>query len=74
VEANIAVIAGLFLTGLALLAYWFPRAIAYPIAVIAAWFAVALLYRGFVLFRQRTSAVRDASRESDASGLRRETD
>lgn len=53
VEANIAMIAGLCLVALAALAFTYPRAIAYPIAVFAAWLATALLYRGFVLHRGR---------------------
>jgi hypothetical protein len=37
--------------GVGALAFVFPRAIAYPIAVFAAWFAGALLYRGLTLYR-----------------------
>ena len=51
VEANIALAAGALLVGIAVLAYEFPRAIAYPVAVIAAWIGVALVYRGVRLFR-----------------------
>jgi hypothetical protein len=32
----------------------FPRAIAYPIAVLAAWMGIALLDRGFMLLRRRS--------------------
>ena len=53
VEAHIAIIAGLLLAGLAVLAYVFPRGIAYPLAVLGAWLAVALLYRGLALSRRR---------------------
>ena len=49
VEANIAVTAGLLVGGLAVLAYAFPLAIAYPVAACAAWLAVALFYRGLML-------------------------
>jgi len=52
VEANIAVVSGLLLAALAVLTWVFPRAIAYPIAVIAAWLAIALLYRGVELYRR----------------------
>ncbi len=52
-EANIAIIAGAFLVALAAWAFKYPRGIAYPIAVLAAWFAVAILYRGFRLYRNR---------------------
>ena len=54
VEANIAAIAGLSLAALAALAFEFPRAIAYPVAVFAAWAAAALLYRGLLLYRRST--------------------
>jgi cardiolipin synthase len=53
VEANIAVIAGVCLAALAALAFKYPRGLAYPIAVFAAWTAAALLYRGVMLYRQR---------------------
>jgi len=53
VEANIAVIAGLCLAAVAALAVTYPRALAYPIAFVAAWIAAALLYRGGMLYRQR---------------------
>jgi cardiolipin synthase len=53
VEGNIALIAGSLTAGLAALSYVYPRAIAYPVAVIAAWAAAALLWRGVALYRQR---------------------
>lgn len=53
VEANIAVVAGGFLAALAALAFTFPRGIAYPLGILSAWVAAALLYRGLVLYRQR---------------------
>ena len=51
VEANIAVIAGLMLAAVAALAFTFPRGVAYPFALFAAWLAAALLYRGLRLYR-----------------------
>ena len=53
IEAHIALIAGTALVGLVALALWFPRGLAYPVAVLAAWPAVALLARGFTLLRDR---------------------
>jgi cardiolipin synthase len=53
IEAHIALIAGAALVGLVALALWFPRGLAYPVAVLAAWPAVALLARGFTLLRDR---------------------
>ncbi len=52
VEANIAVVAGLSLAGLAILTVVFPRLVAYPLAGLAAWLGLALLYRGVELFRR----------------------
>ena len=53
VEANIALIAGAILAALAVLAFKYPRGIAYPIGVFAAWLAAAILYRGIELYRNR---------------------
>ncbi len=53
VEAHIALLAGGLLALLAFLTWYYPRGVAYPIAVIAAWFAVALLIRGIIAVRQR---------------------
>jgi cardiolipin synthase len=53
VEANIAIIAGVVLGAVAALAFTLPRWVAYPLGVLAAWMAVALLYRGLGLFRRR---------------------
>jgi cardiolipin synthase A/B len=49
VESHIALIAGALLLVLAALALIVPRAFAYPMAVVLAWLAIALLYRGFKL-------------------------
>lgn len=53
VEAHIAMIAGLLLFGVAVLILVFPRGFAYPVAVIAVWFAAALLFRGVALKKRR---------------------
>jgi len=53
VEANIAVIAGCVVVGLVIVTFAFPRGVAYPLGVVGAWLAIALLYRGFVLYRHR---------------------
>jgi cardiolipin synthase len=53
VEAHIALIAGLLLLGLAALVLTFPRGFAYPVAVIAVWFAAALLVRAAALEQSR---------------------
>lgn len=61
VEANIAVISGAALAALAALAFVFPRGIAYPLGIFAAWLALALLARGFNLFRRRRRSPRAPS-------------
>jgi cardiolipin synthase A/B len=55
VEANIALIAGAILAAIAALAFKYPRGIAYPLGVFAAWLAAAILYRGIELYRHRRS-------------------
>ncbi len=61
VESNIALIAGTMLAVVAALAFKYPRAVAYPLGVFAAWVAAAILYRGVVLTRRekRRSGARD---------------
>jgi cardiolipin synthase len=53
VEANIALVAGAILAAIAVLAFEYPRGIAYPLGVFAAWLAAATLYRGIELYRNR---------------------
>ena len=53
VEANIALVAGVLLAALAAVSFKYPRALAYPIAVFAAWLAAAILYRGIDLYRTK---------------------
>jgi cardiolipin synthase len=53
VEAHIALMAGGLFACLAFLTWYYPRGVAYPIAVVAAWFAAALLIRGVIAARRR---------------------
>ena len=53
VEARLMTAGGIMLTGLAVLFALFPRALAYPAAVLAAWGGLALLYRSFRLWRRQ---------------------
>lgn len=53
IEAHIALIAGALASLLAIVAIWFPRAIAYPLGAIAVWFGLALIYRAWTLYRAR---------------------
>ncbi|MEO6965204.1 MAG: phospholipase D-like domain-containing protein [Acidobacteriaceae bacterium] len=52
-EAQIAIFAGVLLLALATLSTFFPRFLAYPLAVLFLWFAAALLFRGYKLKRQQ---------------------
>lgn len=72
VEANIALIAGAILAAIAALAFKYPRGIAYPIGVFAAWFAAAILYRGIELYRNRrrtVNATPDRNRAHDTRSV-----
>jgi cardiolipin synthase len=53
VEARLMVTVGVLLLTLAILFAFFPRLLAYPLAVASAWIAVALLYRGYTLHRRK---------------------
>ena len=53
VEANIALVAGVLLAALAVVSFKFPRALAYPVGIFAAWLAAAILYRGIDLYRNK---------------------
>ena len=53
VEMRIMTAAGLLLLSLAVLFAVFPRLLAYPLIAIIVWLAVALLYRGYKLKRER---------------------
>ncbi|MGH9664879.1 MAG: phospholipase D-like domain-containing protein, partial [Bryobacteraceae bacterium] len=53
VEARIAVTAGLLLLGLAIFVAFFPKALAYPAIFAAAWAGLALLFKGYKLYRKR---------------------
>ena len=52
VEAHILITGGLVLAALATLFAFFPRLLAYPLAVVFMWISLALLYRGYKLHRQ----------------------
>lgn len=53
VEARIMITAGVLLLALAILFGFFPIALAYPVVVVFTWSAIALLYKGYKLRRQR---------------------
>jgi cardiolipin synthase A/B len=62
VEAHMALIAGGLITALAAIAIRFPRAVAYPVGAVAAWFAIALAWRAWTLFKARPEKGRSARR------------
>jgi cardiolipin synthase len=67
VEAHIAVIAGVCLGAVAVLAFTFPRGFAYPFGVFAGWVAAALLYRGLVLDHRNRRGPSDLDAEKRAT-------
>lgn len=57
-EARIVSVFGLLLLGLAILFGSFPKVLVYPAIVVLAWVALALLYKGWRLYRQRKGEAR----------------
>lgn len=53
VEVSIMLTAGVSLLVLAILFAIFPRVLVYPVVVIFLWFAMALFYRGYKLYRRK---------------------
>ena len=53
VEARLMLLGGVSLLSLAALFAYFPGLLAYPVVVIFAWFAIALLYRAYKLYRNK---------------------
>jgi cardiolipin synthase len=53
VEARIMLTTGALLLSLAILFFYFPRALTYPAIVVFVWIAFALLLRGFKLRRRK---------------------
>jgi cardiolipin synthase len=53
VEARMMTLSGILLLGLAILFTFFPKVLVYPAVVVLAWMALALLYKGYQLHRQR---------------------
>ncbi len=54
-EQRIVLTAGVFLLGIAVLFYFFPHVAAYPLGVVLAWIALALIYRGYKLQRDKAN-------------------
>ena len=49
VESRLMLMTGLLLFGVSLIAWFFPRAVTYPLIVVLVWISLALLYRAFRL-------------------------
>ena len=64
VEARITVTVGVLLMSMAFLFAFFPRLIAYPLVLLSAWIASALLYQGWKLHRARVKQIADTDATS----------
>ena len=53
VEGRLMMIVGALLLSLAVIGWFFPRALAYPLIVVLAWSSLALVYRGFKLWTEQ---------------------
>ncbi|HWG51637.1 MAG TPA: phospholipase D-like domain-containing protein [Candidatus Acidoferrales bacterium] len=60
VEARTMLLAGTILLGAAALSWFFPRVPAYTLVVVFGWIGLALLYRGYKLFRERKAKRRES--------------
>jgi small neutral amino acid transporter SnatA (MarC family) len=69
VEARLTVVAGLLLCGLAAVAVLFPRALAYPVAALAIWGGLVLLFRGIRLCREPRRCLRPDEAASPTPGV-----
>src|SRR5688500_6827715 len=52
VEGRLMMLVGLLLLSLALIGWFFPRGLSYPLVFFLAWTALALVYRGFRLWNE----------------------
>jgi cardiolipin synthase len=52
VEAQLMLATGALLLACSILFLFFPRALVYPVVFVCLWFAVALLYKGYILHRK----------------------
>ncbi|HKW77005.1 MAG TPA: phospholipase D-like domain-containing protein [Terriglobales bacterium] len=55
VEARLILIAGFLLLGIAALLYFFPQVAGYVLMAASGWIGIALVYRGWKLYRKRNS-------------------
>ena len=64
VEARIVIAAGVLLLLSAILFWFFPSVLVYPVIVVFAWIGFALLYRGYKLWRKRKRQTAGFSKNS----------
>jgi cardiolipin synthase len=69
VEARLTVTAGAVLLALGALFAAFPRVLAYPLAAILSWISIALLYRGYTLYKHRDQTQARALQEKTGAGI-----
>jgi len=69
VEARLTVTAGAVLLALGILFALFPRVLAYPLAALLGWISIALLYRGYSLYKHRGESQARAELEKTAAGI-----
>ena len=53
VEGRLMILVGLLLLSLAIIGWFFPRGLAYPLVFLLAWSALALVYRGYKLWTEQ---------------------
>jgi cardiolipin synthase len=64
VEARLTALAGAFLVGLAILLYFHPRVLAYPVIVLSFWIGATLLFQAGKLYLERRKQSRKASKKT----------
>ncbi len=55
VEAHLMITTGVLLVALAIIFWFFPRVLVYPLAIVFVWIAVALFYKAYKLYRDSGS-------------------
>ena len=53
VEARVTTFGGFLLLALVTLFVFFPKVLLYPLLTLLAWIGLGLLYRGYILYRQK---------------------
>jgi cardiolipin synthase len=53
VEARLTTLGGFLLLALVILFVFYPKVLMYPLLTLLAWIALGLLYRGYILYKQK---------------------